>query len=244
MFEDSLLDARIKTKRGRSAVVSFALQILIICTMLVVPLFVTQELPKAELMTMLVAPPPPPPPPPPAAAHVVKVVKVQTDIEDGKLKTPTKIPDKIVKIVEDTPPPTVAVSGVVGGVPGGVPGGTPGGVIGSVISNIPVPVPKLAPPPAVIRVSSGVEQGMLIRKIAPSYPPLARQARVQGTVTLEAMIGKDGTIEDLKIVSGHPMLAGSAVEAVKQWKYKPYLLNGSPVEVQTEIMVIYSLGVA
>jgi periplasmic protein TonB len=243
MFEDSLLESggKLKDKRGRYTSIAFLIEAVILGIVLLIPLFITEELPNAQLVTFLVAPPPPPPPPPPAAAvqHVQHVV--QTDIQDGKLRTPTRIPKKIQQIVEDTPPPSTAVQGVVGGVPGGIPGGTPGGVIGSILSTVPTPVPTLATP-KVVRVSSGVSQGLLIRKVQPDYPPLARQARVQGTVLLEAVIGKDGSIENLQVVSGHPMLVSAAVQAVKQWKYRPYLLNGDPVEVQTQIQVNFNLG--
>jgi protein TonB len=102
-------------------------------------------------------------------------------------------------------------------------------------------VPKVATPQRV-RVSQGVSQGLLIRKVQPAYPPLARQARIQGNVVLTAEISKDGSIENLRLVSGHPMLAPAAIEAVKQWKYKPYFLNGEPVEVETQVTVIFSLS--
>jgi protein TonB len=93
-----------------------------------------------------------------------------------------------------------------------------------------------------VRVSQGVSQGLLIRKVNPTYPPLARQARISGTVILRAVISKDGSIENLSLVSGHPMLAPAAIDAVKQWKYKPYLLNGEPVEVDTEVQVNFTLA--
>jgi protein TonB len=243
MFEDSLLESggKLKDKRGRYTSVAFLIEAVILGIALLIPLYYTEELPKAQLLTFLVAPPPPPPPPPPAAAvqHVQHVV--QTDIVNGQLRTPTRIPKKIQQIVEDAPPPSVAIQGVVGGVPGGIPGGVPNGVIGSILSSVPTAAPQLAPP-KVVRVSSGVSAGMLIRKVTPNYPPLARQARVQGSVMLEAVIAADGTIEDLKVISGHPMLVKAAVDAVKQWKYRPYLLNGSPVEVQTQIQVNFTLA--
>jgi protein TonB len=157
------------------------------------------------------------------------------------LRTPTKIPKKIQMIKEDEAPPQMASTGVVGGVPGGVPGGSMGGVIGSVLSSTPVAVPKIATPTRV-RVSSGVSSGLLIRKVSPNYPPLARQARIQGTVILQAQISKDGSIQNLQLISGHPMLAPAAIEAVKQWKYKPYLLNGEPVEVETQVQVNFTLA--
>ncbi len=243
MFEDSLIESggRLRTKRGMTTVVSFALQVMLIGVLVLIPLLFTEALPKTQLMTFLVAPPPPPPPPPPAAAPVKVVKQIQTDIVNGQLRTPTKIPQKVQMIKEEEAPPPVMSSGVVGGVPGGVPGGSMGGVMGSILSSTPVAVPKVATPQRV-RVSMGVQAGLLIRKVQPAYPPLARQARIQGTVLLQAEISKDGTIENLRLISGHPMLAPSAIEAVKQWKYRPYILNGEPVEVETQITVNFTLS--
>ena len=246
MFEDSLIESggKLKTKRGWTSLVSFALQVVIVGVMVLIPLIFTEALPKTQLMTFLVAPPPPPPPPPPAAAPVKIVHQVQTDMINGQLRTPTKIPQKVQMIKEDeAPPPVMAATGVVGGVPGGVPGGSMGGVLGSIASagaNV-AALPKIATPQRV-RVSSGVSTGMLIRKVQPAYPPLARQARIQGQVVLQAEISKSGDIINLQLISGHPMLAPAAIEAVKQWKYKPYLLNGEPVEVETTVQVNFSLA--
>ena len=245
MFEDSLLESggRLTTKRGMTTTISFVLQIALVGVLVLIPLLYTEALPKQQLMTFLVAPPPPPPPPPPPAAVPQRVVKVvQTDIINGELRTPTKIPKKVEMIKEEeAPPPVMASAGVVGGVPGGVPGGQMGGVIGGIISSTPVAVPKVATPQRV-RVSQGVSQGLLIHRVQPMYPPLARQARIQGTVVLQAEISKDGTIENLRLISGHPMLAPSAIEAVRQWRYKPYFLNGEPVEVETQITVNFTLS--
>jgi periplasmic protein TonB len=110
-----------------------------------------------------------------------------------------------------------------------------------VLGGLQFAVPKIATPQRV-RVSSGVSSGLLIRKVSPNYPPLARQARIQGTVVLQAQISKDGSIINLNLISGHPMLAPAAIEAVKQWKYKPYLLNGEPVEVETQVQVNFTLA--
>lgn len=243
MFEDSLIESggKLKTKRGWTSLISFALQVMIVGVMVLIPLIFTEALPKTQLMTFLVAPPPPPPPPPPAAAPVKIVRHIETDIVNGELRTPTKIPKKVQMIKEDEAPPPMATTGVLGGVPGGVPGGSMGGVIGSVLSSTPVAVPRVATPQRV-RVSSGVQQGLLVRRVQPTYPPLARQARIQGTVLLQAQISKEGTIENLTLLSGHPMLAPAAIEAVKQWKYRPYLLNGEPVEVETQIQVNFTLA--
>ena len=242
MFEDSLIESggKLKTKRGRTSFVAFLIEFMIIGVMVLIPLIFTEALPKGQMMFLLVAPPPPPPPPPPAAA-VVHVRQIQTDIVNGELRTPTKIPQKIKMIQEDEAPPAMATTGVVGGVPGGVPGGSMGGVIGSVLSSTPVAAPKIATPTRV-RVSSGVVSGLLVRKVPPTYPPLARQARIQGVVVLQAQISKEGNIENLQLISGHPMLAPAAIEAVKQWKYRPYLLNGEPVEVDTQVQVNFTLA--
>ena len=102
-------------------------------------------------------------------------------------------------------------------------------------------VPRIATPSRV-RVSSGVLAGLVIKKVQPDYPILARQSRLQGHVLLIIEIDKDGNVEDVKLVSGHPDLAPAAIKAVKQWKYKPYLLNGEPVKVETQVDVVFSLS--
>ena len=90
--------------------------------------------------------------------------------------------------------------------------------------------------------ASHAEEGLLIRQIKPTYPPLAKQTRIQGTVVLQAIIARDGTIQQLRVASGHPILTQAAVEAVQQWRYRPYLLNGEPVEVETQITVNFTLN--
>src|ERR1700741_4027670 len=140
MFEDSLIESggRLKTRRGATTTISFVLQALLVGVLVLLPLIFTEALPRQQLMTFLVAPPPPPPPPPPPAAMPVKVVKiVQTDIVNGQLRTPTKIPEKIPMIKEEAAPPPMTTAGVIGGVPGGVPGGSMGGVIGGIIGGTP-----------------------------------------------------------------------------------------------------------
>ena len=114
--------------------------------------------------------------------------------------------------------------------------------MGGMGSGPPV-VQRAAPKPTgPQRVSSGTMAGMLISRPDPVYPPIAKAAHVQGAVILHAMISKTGTIEDLKVVSGPQMLSGAAVDAVKRWKYKPYLLNGEPTEVDTTITVNFTFG--
>jgi len=249
MFSDSLLDFGVQRKRKAFATTtSFILNCVVIGILLVMPLMFTEQLPTAQLLTFLVAPPPPPPPPPPAAAQVQRIVRqIETDVlNTGQLRTPSKIPQKIEMIKEDVAPPPMAVTGgVVGGVPGGIPGGQVGGVIGGIISatsNLSA-VPKFVPAtPQRIRISQGVTKGLLIHRVEPVYPALAKAARVQGEVVLTAIISTSGEIENLQLISGHPMLVPEAIAAVRQWRYKPYLLNGQPVEVETTITVIFSLS--
>ena len=246
MFEDSLLEKRFsKTHRRGATFVSFALQIVIVGGLVALPLFFVEALPARETVTLLVAPPPPPPPPPPpAAAPKVQLIrhKVESEVLDnGALREPTHIPKKIAMIKENTPPPSLR--GVVGGVPGGVPGGVLGGVIGGIVGSTPAPrMPKMAVQPERVRVSQGVTEGLLIHKVTPQYPAIAREAGVHGSVLLHAVISKDGTIERLKLISGSPFLVPAAIDAVKQWRFKPYLLNGKPVEVDTVITLKFNLA--
>jgi protein TonB len=99
------------------------------------------------------------------------------------------------------------------------------------------PAPKIA----LLRISH-MSEGDVIRRVQPAYPPLARSARIQGVVVLQAVISKQGTIEDLRELAGHPMLVRAAIEAVSQWRYRPYILNNEPVEVETQITVSFSLS--
>ena len=134
-------------------------------------------------------------------------------------------------------------------VSGGNPGGTPNGVLKGVLGAFPYPL-AAPPPPSVprtsnrvhrVRLGGGIQPASLISQLKPQYPPLARQAGIQGTVVLEAVISKEGTIINLKVISGHPWLIPPALNAVRQWKYKPTLLNNEPVEVLTNITVNFSL---
>ena len=245
LFSDSLLESGTpeRRRRGLATTFSFAFQCVVVGVLLIVPLMFTEALPTQQLLTFLIAPPPPPPPPPPAAAPAVKVV--QTDmLNNGQLRTPTRIPRKIEMIREEEAPPPAMAGGVVGDVPGGIPGGQMGGLIGGIISSTSTStamVPKLEPVKRV-RVSQGVTQGMVINKIEPKYPKIALAARVTGIILLKAVISKEGEIRELQVVSGHPLLVPAAIEAVKRWRYRPYLLNGEPVEVETNITVTFQIA--
>jgi len=245
MFDDLVISSA-QPKRTNSVwtvALSTIIQFGIVIVMILIPLIYTEALPKQMLTTFLVAPAPPPPPPPPPAP-VQRIVKpVQRLIHNGQMMAPTVIPKKVEMIKEEELPPDIGNVGVVGGVPGGIAGGSAGGVLGGIIggagSGMPPP-PKAAP--ARIRVGGNVQAAALVRKVDPIYPPIAKTAHISGTVVLHAIIGKDGAVKDLEYVSGPPLLMKSALDAIKQWRYKPTMLNGEPVEVDTTISVVFSLG--
>jgi periplasmic protein TonB len=238
MFEDSLMESggRIKTNQKWTGLISTLVQLGLVGFLVLLPLIFTEALPKGQLTTWLVAPPPPPPPPPPAAPQIQHVQKV-SEVVDGALRAPTKIPKQIKMMQEDEAP--APNTGVVGGVVGGVPGGSAGGVIGGLIGSA-APPPKVATPQK-LRVSSGVVEGLKLSAPNPTYPQMARIAHIQGDVILQATISKTGTVENLHAVTGHPILIQAALDAVRQWKYKPYILNGEPVEVETTIKVQFHM---
>jgi protein TonB len=245
MFDDLVISSAnpVKTNKPWTVALSFAVQIGIVLVMILIPLIYTEALPKQLLTTFLVAPPPPPPPPPPAAA-IQRIVKpVARLIHNGQMTAPTVIPKKVEMIKEEELPPDVGAVGVTGGVPGGVPGGQAGGVLGGIIGGtgggLPPP-PKVAP--SRIRVGGNVAQANLIHMVNPQYPAIAKTAHISGTILLHAIIGKDGTVQNLQYISGPPLLMQSAMDAVKQWRYKPTLLNGDPVDVDTTISVVFTLG--
>jgi protein TonB len=162
----------------------------------------------------------------------------------NQLLAPKVIPKTINKIEEAAPPPDTGM-GVVGGT--GEAGGVAGGVIGGVLGGVPgapppPPPPKPKAPSGPVRIGGQVAEANLIRKVQPVYPPLAKSARVQGTVEFTAVISKEGNIENLQLVRGHPLLVQAAKEAVLQWKYRPTLLNGQPVTVVTDIIVNFTLS--
>jgi len=229
--------------------IAYMFEVIIIGVMVLIPLIYTEALPKAQLMTFLAAPPPPPPPPPPPAAATPPPRIIHRVSMEDVMRAPTVIPKTIAQVKDEPEPAPNAGVGVVGGVPGGVPGGSFGGVLGGVIGGAlsaasapPPPPPPKPQTPKRIRVGGQVESARLIFQPKPEYPPLAKMARIQGVVRLDAVISKDGTIQDLKVISGHPLLVKSALEAVQRWRYQPTLLNGDAVEVATEIDVNFTLA--
>ncbi|NOT63541.1 MAG: energy transducer TonB [Acidobacteria bacterium] len=202
--------------------------------------FLNPNLADALDVTTMVAPPPPPAPAPPApAAPVVRDVPTVTTFTP-----PTKPPEKIPDATTVQSKPVVAA--VPRGVPGGVPGGQPGGVAGGVTGGMgdappPPPPPKPDPtpeptakpePPKKINVSGGVLQGSALKKVQPPYPPIAKAARAAGAVQVQVTISEEGRVIGADVVSGHPLLREAALQAARQWVFKPTELSGVPVKVQ------------
>ena len=221
-----------KTNKPWTVAMSAIVQAVIVGILILIPLIYTEALPKGFMNTFLVAPAPPPPPPPPAApVHVVR----PRIVTPQRMVAPTVIP-KTVQVIKDEAPDVGGV-GVEGGVGGGVPGGVLGGIIGN---SAPPPPPK--PTQTRIRVGGNVQGAKLLHQVQPIYPQIAKTAHVSGTVLLHAIIAKDGTIQELQYVSGPPLLMRAAMDAVHEWRYQPTMLNGEPVEVDTTIQVVFTLG--
>ncbi|MBZ5698225.1 MAG: energy transducer TonB [Acidobacteriia bacterium] len=234
MFDDLVESTTVgkKSNTGWGMIVSAIVQCLILGILILIPLIYTQALPKAFLTTLLVAPPPPPPPPPPVEA-MVKVKPIVKLIQGNKLLAPRAIPKEVTILKEAAPPPDL---GVQGGMFTGLAGQ------GIMVGSAALPPPPKPVAPARIKQGGNVTAALIINQTRPVYPPLARQARIQGSVILHAIIDKDGKVAELQVVSGHPLLVQAALDAVKQWLYKPTLLNGDPVEVDTTITVTFSMG--
>jgi len=241
LFQESLIvsGAKSRPRNPWAAVGSLGFQLILLTALAVVPLYRTVDpLPVRQTLTMLYAPPPA------AAGSNVTRLRVPTPTPVVP-STSMSIPNPVHKTQETAAQVDVA-SGVVGGVPGGVVGGVPGGVFNDVLGGTRgAPVLAKTPEPAPvkrIRVAARVAEANLIHDVAPTYPPEAGRARIEGMVVLLAVIGKDGTVRDVRVESGLPLLAQAAIDAVRQWRYRPYLLNGEPVEVDSRITINFTLS--
>lgn len=241
IFADSMLEVpwAQRTRRSWTTLTSFALQAVLLGLLLIIPLIRTVGLPEGRILPTPVSWGTPPPASP--VRHRVVTV-VQSNLADNVLIAPRVIPSQIANIIETTPPPQVAYddTGVIGSSGSGSRNGVWKSLADSLSNREVLPPPPPAPTVRQFRTSHMLE-GNLIRRVNPIYPSLARTARVQGQVLLSAVIGKDGAIENLRVLSGHPMLVAAAVEAVRQWRYRPYILNGDAIEVETQITVNFNL---
>jgi protein TonB len=237
MFEDSLMESGNRKKRkSKWSFVAFLLNFGALFALVIWPLLHPEALPTQMIATLMVAPSPPPAPPP--AAPTPKV-QAKSEMLSTQLQAPSRIPKAIKQVNEAAMPPSMT------GVQGmeGLSSNTPGGmtnIIGAIGTGRPAVVKPRAP--ISLNVSSGVMAGNLLEKTLPQYPSIAKAARIQGIVVLQATISKSGSIQNLRIISGPPMLQQAAMDAVRSWRYKPYLLNGEPVEVETTINVVFNLG--
>lgn len=217
----------------------------VVALLILLPLYFTNAIDIHQLQnTFLVAPPPPAPPPPPPAAVRIAPRMPKSFFEQGKLIAPRVIPKQVAQIKEAAPPPE-ADSGVMGGVVGGVPGGQLGGVLGGILGgtgHVPAPPPKPVAHKGPYRVGGRVQAPKLIQEVQPTYPPLAKQARIQGDVVIDSVIDTQGHVTHMKVMSGSPLLVEAAEQALAQWRYQPTLLNGQPVAVDMLVTLHFQLG--
>ena len=227
--------------------VAVMLHVIVIATPILLGLFYTDTINIKQYASMLlVAPAPPPPPPPPASSAAIKASPMRrVFMSGGKLLAPTVIPKEIAQIREAPVEPDT-FDGITGGVPGGVPGGQMGGVIGGVIGGVlntgAKPLLPTGRPNAPIRVGGRVKPPKPISQVRPAYPLLAKQARVQGLVQIDAILDEQGNVIDMKVVSGPPLLYQAALDALKQWKYEPVYLNDQAIAVEMTVTITFQLG--
>jgi len=243
MFEQSLVNAQVGSRKPWTVAASLTLQIGFVAAILILPLLHPGTItPRFDFHTPLQLTKLTPPPLPPETRPAQRASRVPFGVFINPLVPSRRIPSSI-----DTTPdaaPELVTSPVAS---------SAASALTDYAATRPVEPPKPVPPPVVqrespavpdapIRVSSGIVAAMLIFGPKPLYPPIARTARIQGTVRLEAVIGRDGTIQNLRVAAGPPLLIAAAMKAVQQWRYKPTLLNGVPVEVITGIDVTFTLN--
>ena len=229
--------------RGLGLVIALLVHGILVAAAILVPLLLFEDnLPASDHAVRAffasppdVAPPPPPPPPPPAAAvrPKLRATAPTPPTEPGRFVAPIVVPERVA--------PDAGIDlGVEGGVPGGVEGGVPGGVVGGVVGGLPSEAPA-PPPPAVVRVGGNLRAPKLVHNVKPVYPELGVQARLSAVVILEAHVGTDGRVQSVRILRGAPVFDDAAIEAVKQWRYQPLLLNGVPTEFILTVTVAFNL---
>lgn len=226
-----------RSRRSITTLTSLAIQALAVGVLLVLPLLRPTVLPLLRQVSAPVSLGQPGEPP---------VTRPQLATGDTTSISPTIMlrPSSRLRLFApgDASESAPVIPGCCGSIPGSPGPGAPGGLPIS-IADAPPPIMTIAPKPtpAPARISH-MSEGDLIHKVFPTYPPLARSARIQGEVVLQAVISKQGIIKDLRVVSVHPMLAPAAIDAVRRWRYRPYILNNEPVEVETQITVNFSLS--
>ena len=238
MFEDSTFEStgRIRTRSRGWMVATFLFNGSILLTLILIPLIYPEALPRQMMGILLEAPPPPPPPQqPPPQPRPAQAFHGVPEMDRGQLIAPRQIPNNIARVTEPEAPAPFNFSSMDVG---------PDSAAGANEAFHGQRHPAVAPaaPKGPIRLPSTIVAGLIVEKTIPVYPLIAKAARVEGTVILQATISASGTIENLRVVSGHPMLQQAAMDAVRNWRYRPYLLNGQPVEVETTVNVIFTLS--
>ena len=254
MFETAALSNGLAPKRVWATAMGFTGQAVLIGCALLAPMISPQTLGRAFLVTALVAPGAPPPPPPPGPKMAPRPSHaVATQVSNHGITIPVNVPAIAAIIVDDAPEAAASGPGVIGS-PGGRTDGVPGSgpsILDDVVRIVPVFHPpevvnralvKAAPAPVKPPRITQLRMATPIHKVDPVYPGLARQARVSGTVELLGVLGTDGRIHELKVLSGHPLLVNAALDAVRQWIFEPTLLNGVAVEVAAPITVNFILS--
>ena len=233
MFEDSTFESSgtIHTRSRGWMIATFVFNSVILLALVLIPLLYPEALPGLMNTIMMVAPAPQPQPPQPPAARQLVRMNQALETMNRQLRAPRLIPT--TPYMPDKPEPHS---------PGPIAewNTAPSGRNLSIFREHQAPTVRAASqPPA--RVSGGVMDGLLVGKVIPNYPPVARAAGVEGTVVLQATISKTGTIDNLRVVKGPALLQKAAMDAVSRWRYRPYLLNGEPVEVESTINVNFTM---
>lgn len=242
MFADSMLETSWgqRTRRSWMTLSSFGLQTVAIGLLLLLPLWKTVGVPGSRTLSTPISLGRSVPEGRPQAAPAPRGSATQSNFRAGRFLQPSRIPTVITMSAEEPSPPATVGDGT--GVEGiGLPG-SPEGLPRSLFNGTRTVAPTA--PPTIARTfrTSNMLEGSLIRRVQPSYPQLARSARIQGAVVLFAVISRAGTIDNLRVLSGHPLLVPAAIEAVRQWRYRPYILNSEPIEVETQITVNFILA--
>jgi periplasmic protein TonB len=236
-------------RRGLAVLISMTLHTLVILLIVVLPLVFFQMIPGVSFLTFLIAdpaPPLPPPPLPPVVERRAEAGKVPSPIPIGDIGfIPDQLPDRIPAPGEEPQWGNSSAWIDRGGL--GLPGLSLAGAVG-IGTGLDTLAPTVAPPPppppvkTVITVGGKVQEARLIRKVLPVYPDIARHTRVSGLVVLEVTIDEEGNVTTCRIRQGHTLLIDAAVQAVKQWKYSPTLLNGEPVQVVSTVNLNFVLN--
>jgi protein TonB len=229
-------------RAGLTVFISLVLHSTLVVCVAVLPLVFYDALPGQDAIKAffvspleLVPPPPPPPPPPPTARAIVKPAPRVEPLAPHAFIAPIEVPAEIT-------PEAGLDLGIEGGAEGGVEGGVPGGVVGGIVGGLPTVVP---PPPArVVRIGGRLAPPKVVRRVEPVYPELAVQARISAILILEAEVDERGRVRTVRVLRGHPLLDEAALEAVRQWRYQPLLLNGEPTAFILTVTVDFNLRAA